>query len=143
VRTAATRAPYVVEDVGESRRLEVDDDRRPGQRRGERGHGVVADRADVAEPLRDDHVRAQLAQQRFVEGIECAAARERLPHPAVGRGARQRVAVNRTVRDAWPSRDAGGEVAFVAHADQRVGAAERGHDLGRGREERDDAHAVL
>ena len=100
-----------------------------------------ADGADVAQPLGDDDVGREPPQQRLVHGVERAGAFELRLHPAVDLGARQRVAVDRAAGDARQLVHGRREVALVAHADEVVEHAERGDDLGRGRQQRDDAHA--
>ena len=131
---------HVLHDVGEARRIEVDDTRRPGKRRGERLHARVADGAHVAQPLGDEDVGLEAAEERLVERVERAAPLERLAHPAVDLGARQRRLVDRAMGGARLRVDAGWEVAFVADRDHVVEHVERGDDLGGRREQRDDPH---
>src|SRR6266436_7663849 len=71
-----------------------------------------------------------------------ARGRQRVAHPAVGGLARERAAVDRTARDARLGLSLERVVALVAHAHQLVEHPERGHDLGRRGEQRDDAHAL-
>ena len=58
------------EHVLETRRLEVHDARRPGQRARGVAHFGVGDRADVAEGLRHEQVGPQRLERRQVERVE-------------------------------------------------------------------------
>src|SRR5262249_58132995 len=94
-------SPDVAEHVGQRLRLEVHHAGRPGQRGGEGGDALEADGTYVAQALSDDDVGSETAQQRLVHGVERAGPRQLRLHPMVDLRARQRVAVDRTARDAW------------------------------------------
>src|SRR5205823_5674428 len=130
----------VLQHVPHAGRVEVDHLRRTGEGCGEGGDALVADGTDVAQTLRDDDVRLELPDERLVHAVERAAGRQRVAHPPVGRLARERAAVDRTASDARLGLDLGRVVALVAHAHELVEHPDRGHDLGRRGEQRDDAH---
>ena len=133
-------ATDVREDLVEGLRLEVHHLRRSRQGGGEGRHALEADGTDVAQPLGDDDLRGEAPQQRLVHGVEGPGALQLRLHPAVDVGARQRVPVDRAAGDPRQPVHGGGVVALVAHAHQVVEHAERGDDLRRRRQERDDAH---
>ena len=61
--------PDVVENIVETGRLQAHNLRRTGQSRGQSRDRAVADGANVAEFLGQDHIRPQFAQKRLVDGI--------------------------------------------------------------------------
>src|SRR5216117_3438802 len=132
--------PDVLQDIRHAGRVEVDHMRRTGESGGEGGDALVADGTDVAQTLCDDDVRLEPPDERLVHAVERARGGERVAHPAVGLLARERAAVDRTARDARLGLGLERVVALVAHAHQLVEHPERGHDLGRRGEQRDDAH---
>ena len=73
----------VRENIGEARWLEVHHHGRPGQGGGETRHRAIADRANVAEFLRENDIGTQLAQKRFVDGVNGAVFAQSLPHSGV------------------------------------------------------------
>src|ERR1043166_3997987 len=64
--------PNIVENLSQTRRLEVHYPRRTRQSSREFLDSAVADRANVAQSLGQDHIGSELAQKRFVDGVNCA-----------------------------------------------------------------------
>ena len=133
----------VTQDVGKARGLQADDTRWAGQRCRESGDAPIIDRTHIAEPLREDGVRAQAVHQVLVHRVERAGSAQPLANPAVHLRARQPRAVDLTVRDTGLAAHLLGVVALVADPEERVQHAERRDDLGRRGQERDHAHGSI
>ena len=62
----------IVEDIGQTRRLQIYNCGRTRQRPGLSRHRPISHRADVAKLLGENDVRSQLAHQRFVDRVNRA-----------------------------------------------------------------------
>ncbi len=96
--------------------------------------------ADLAEILRDDQVGGELLEQFRVDLVERPAVAERVAHGAVDLGAPELVRVDARGRDDRHGLHLGWVVALVRTPDEVVSEPEGGDDLGRARNEGDDAH---
>jgi hypothetical protein len=65
-------APNIVENLSQTRRLEVHYPRRTRQGLREFRDSAVPDRANVTQSLGQDYIGSELAQKRFVDGVNCA-----------------------------------------------------------------------
>ena len=135
-------AADVVADIRETGRLEAHDLGRTGQSLGQPRHRSVAYGADVAKLLGKDYVRPQIAQERLVDGVDGALLAQGPPHPLVHFFARQANAVNRAMRNAGTGVGVAREIALVGDADHVVHQAERGRDLSRRGQERNDSSGL-
>ena len=105
------------------------------------------DRADVAEVLGEDQVRAQLGEKLGVQRVEGLARLHRCPDlPVDGAG---RIGVGGVVacsldrslgRESGQVVEPGGEIALVAPPDEQLAPAHAGEDLGRAGQQAHDAH---
>ena len=78
----------IFENIRETRRFEIYDLWRPGQRRGEPRHRSVTDRANIAQFLGQDQIGPQFAQERLVDRINRARFAQRAPDPFIHFAAR-------------------------------------------------------
>ena len=129
-----------VEDPLDRGRLEADDRHVPVEPPGDLVDLAVADGADPAQLLGDDQVGLGRRQRRVVEHVQ----RRVVVHRGLDRRVdlargRRREVVGPPAHDGDVP-DVGREVAVLADADQLVTQPEREHDLGRGRDQGDDAH---
>ncbi len=145
VRAAPDRVPHphhVREHVPHRVRVEADHGGDRVERAHDAAHGAEVDRADLAEILRQHHVGAQVREPRGVERVEAAVGSQRRADLRVDL-ARARVGARALARQRRKRLDAGRPVALVAAPDQQVERADRADDLGRGREQADDAHPAM
>ena len=97
--------------------------------------------ADLAQVLGHDEVGREALEQLGVDGVERLAVGERSAHRAVDLVARERRRVDARRRDDGNPGHLGRVVAFVRAPDEAAGESERRDDLGRARDEGNDAHA--
>ena len=95
---------------------------------------AARDRADLAEVLRDDHVRRERPDQLLVDRVERAALGDGRPHRLVDLEARERARVDPRRRHDRQIEHGVGPVAFLRAPDEAAGEPEVGDDLGRARE---------
>jgi hypothetical protein len=117
-------------DLGDPVRVERHD---LGVDRAQGAHLAARDGAHLAEVLRHDHVRPELGEQRFVDGVERAAAGERGADGFVDLAARERRGVHARRRHHREAAHDGRPVALGRDADDPVGQPQPGDDLGRAR----------
>ncbi len=73
----------IFENIRETRRFEIYDLRRPGQRRSEARYRSITDGANVAQFLGQDQIGPQFAQERLVDRINRARVPQRVPDPFI------------------------------------------------------------
>jgi hypothetical protein len=105
-------------------------------------HLAIRYRTDVAEPLSDDEIGPEFPDLSAVDGNYRAPSLPEAADLRIDRTARGSW-VNRRGRDAGKPLDWGGEIALVGDPHEVTGASKCGHDLGPGRQQRDDAHSPL
>jgi hypothetical protein len=108
--------------------------------RTERRDVAPRDGTDRAEVLRDDDVGREVGKELLVECVEGAAVGDRLADCAVDLGAGQRGGIDPGCGNDREPPHLRRPVALLRHADERLGEAELGDDLGRAGEQRADAH---
>ena len=95
-------APNVVENISQTRWLEVHHLRRTRQSLREFRDSAVTDRANVAQFLGQNYVRLQFSQKRFVDRVNRSVLTQCPAHPLVHFAARQLRIVDGTLGDARP-----------------------------------------
>ena len=132
-----------VEDALDRRRLERDDRDVGVDRAGDLVDLAVADRADAAQLLGQDQVGLGGRERLLVERVQRRAAvdRRRRRRRWISRDERVAQVVDAAGHDRLADRPRRA-VALVGDADELVAEAEGADDLGRRREEGDDAHRM-
>jgi hypothetical protein len=125
-------------DLSDCPRVERDD---LGVDLAEPAHLGARDRADLAQVLREDQVGPERVDQLLVDRVERAPVGDRLPDRAVDLEAPELARIDPRGGDDGQAAHLGRPIALGGDADEAIGQAKSGHDLGRAREQRADAHA--
>jgi hypothetical protein len=129
----------IIEYIREACWFEIHYLRPTWQSLGEPRNSAITDGADVTQFLGENYVRVQLTQEQLVDCVNCAVITQRLPHPLIDFSTRQASIVHWTMRDPWPRVCFHREIAFMRNADHLVHQAQRGCDLSRSGQKRNDA----
>ena len=103
---------------------------------------IEVDRAHRAQVLREDHVGVELGERTLVEAVEVLARGDARADHGVDLRRRQ-PSGSVDVETIAPAPRFGRVIALERHPDEIVAPTEREHDLGRRREQGDDAHAPM
>ena len=80
--------PNIIENIGNTRWLEVHDRWRAWQTFGEPCDSAVTDCTHIAQFLGEDHIGPKAPEKRLVDDVNCAVLAQRAPHPFVHVAAR-------------------------------------------------------
>jgi hypothetical protein len=100
-------------------------------------------RAHPAQVLREDQLRIQVGERPGVQRVQVAAGREPPLHVLVDRRGAHPTGVAPADHDRLVDPGRGWFITFERDPDQVVGETERIDDLGRGRQQRHQAHAPI
>ena len=129
----------ILQNIRQTRWLKIHDHWRSGQCRRQTSHCSISDCADVAQFLSENEVGPQLPQKGLVDCVNGAVLAQSAPDPGVHFVARKAGVMDRAMGHSGSVVRRSREIAFMRHAHDLLHQSKGRGDLGRGRQERDDA----